>query len=195
MIMKVIIDLENCFIACCTKFIQIKFQDPKQDIDFTRALTRNCFYFDNNGIDDNDNMRVTCINASFSDKKNINDFCFFVKKPFCKTLAMIYTLLICLFIDEKNYVFVAVSLTVMFSWHLRRKTYHYMLVYIQIKMVLQVLLSVMILKLLRSVWIVFIMRCSLECLMKVVYMILQDVKLIMPIHHITKGYLALQKLV
>ena len=113
--MKVIIDLENCFIACCTKFIQIKFQDPKQDIDFARALTRNCFYFDNNGIDDNDNMRVTCINASFSDKKNINDFCFFVKKPFCKTLAMIYTLLICLFIDEKNYVFVAVSLTVIFS--------------------------------------------------------------------------------
>ena len=49
------------------------------------------------------------------DKKDINDFCFFVKKPFCKTLAMIYTLLICLFIDEKNYVFVAVSLTVMFS--------------------------------------------------------------------------------
>ena len=57
---KVIIDQENCFIACCTKFIQIKFQDPKQDIDWTRALTRNCFYFDNDVIVVNDNMRGTC---------------------------------------------------------------------------------------------------------------------------------------
>ena len=58
--MKVIIDQENCFIACCTKFIQIKFQDPKQDIDCTRALTRNCFYFDNDVVVVNDNMRGTC---------------------------------------------------------------------------------------------------------------------------------------
>ena len=84
MIMKVIIDLENCFIACCTKFIQIKFQDPKQDIDFTRALTRNCFYFDNNGIDDNDNMRVTCINASLVIKKTLMIFVFLSKNHFAK---------------------------------------------------------------------------------------------------------------
>ena len=32
------------------------------------------------------------------------------------------------------------------------------------------------------------MRCSLECLVKVVYMILRDVKLIMSFHHITKGF-------
>ena len=102
MIMKVIIDQENCFLACCTKFIQIKFQDPKQDIDWTKVLTRNCFYFDNDSIDVNDNMRVTYVNASFSDKKT-NDFCFFfVKESFCKTLGMIYTLLICLFLDEKK---------------------------------------------------------------------------------------------
>ena len=58
--MKVIIDQENCFIACCTKLIQIKFQDPKQGIDWTRALTRNYFYFDNDVIVINDNMRGTC---------------------------------------------------------------------------------------------------------------------------------------
>ena len=79
MIMKVIIDQENCFLACCTKFIQIKFQDPKQDIDWTKVLTRNCFYFDNDSIDVNDNMRVTYVNASFSDKKT-NDFWFFLSK-------------------------------------------------------------------------------------------------------------------
>ena len=75
--MKVIIDQENCFIACCMKFIQIKFQDPKEDIDWVRALTRNCFYFDNGGVDVNDYMRVKCVNTSFSDKKNINDFTHF----------------------------------------------------------------------------------------------------------------------
>ena len=84
MIMKVIIDLENCFIACCTKFIQIKIQDPRQDIDCTKALTRNCFYFDNNGIDVNDNMRITCVNASFSDKKTLIIFVFLSKNYFAK---------------------------------------------------------------------------------------------------------------
>ena len=82
--MKVISDLGNCFIACCTKFIQIKTEDPKKDIDCTKALTKNCFYFDNSGIDVNDNMSLTCVNASFSDKKTLMIFVFLSKNHFAK---------------------------------------------------------------------------------------------------------------
>ena len=40
-------------------------------------MIKNCFYHDNDGISDS---TVTCVNANFDDKKDINNFCFYCQR-------------------------------------------------------------------------------------------------------------------
>ena len=57
---------ENCFVACCLKFIN---HQDFSNIDWTNFT--NCFYSDN---DVDEDMRATWVNASFGNKKDIDIF-------------------------------------------------------------------------------------------------------------------------
>ena len=45
-------DHDDCFIACCTKFICIELEDPLKLDCINSIMIANCFYYDNDGISD-----------------------------------------------------------------------------------------------------------------------------------------------
>ena len=64
-------DRDECYIACCTHFVNSELEDPSKLEGIDPPLTRNCFCYS-----DDDNC-LTCVNANFGSKKqDINTFCF-----------------------------------------------------------------------------------------------------------------------
>ena len=64
-------DLDGCYIAFCTQFVNSNLEDPSKLEGIYPTLTRNCFYYSDN------NNCLTCVKANFGSKKrDINNFCF-----------------------------------------------------------------------------------------------------------------------
>ena len=80
---------DDCYIACCTKFICVKLENSSILDYINSAMAGNCFYYDN---DSNEDSTVTCINANFDDKKKLMISVFLVKELFYIILAANYAL-------------------------------------------------------------------------------------------------------
>ena len=77
MIMSTKNDHDDYFIACCTRFICIEFEDPSKLDCINLIMITNRFYHDNDGISDS---TETCVNTNFDDKEDIDNFCFYCQR-------------------------------------------------------------------------------------------------------------------
>ena len=73
---------DECYIACCTQFVNSELEDSSKLEDIDPTLTRNCFYYS-----DDDNY-LTCVNVNFGSKKrDINTFCFCCQREILRNFS------------------------------------------------------------------------------------------------------------